>query len=391
MSDIFVSQTGGRTFVAAYIGNKLEHLSVVRSSELSNIYLCRVENVVKNINAAFVRYGNGESGYLSLKDIIPSAIVNRSADENKLSVRQGDEIIAQLDTESIKQKKPKFTTRISISGQYSVVTLGRKGVGASTRLSNADRTRLIGLIKSDCENLVSDYRDKLYGSDFGIIIRTESVDIPENDAKEIILSDIRQCLDKLSGILSDGRTRTVFSCLHRGSSEDLDSHIAAAERFLKSRGITDYQIIDQSVIYSIDNDLKKLMANRVWLKSGAFLIIEQLESFNAIDVNTGKAITGKNDIIKKINFEAAEDIFRQIRLRNLSGMILIDFINMKSTEDESDLCEYVRSLCRREAIHTEFIDITGLGIIELIRTKNEKSLKEILENGQTPVDNTDQQ
>jgi ribonuclease G len=387
MSDIFISASGGRTFVGAYINNKLEHLSVVRSSELSNIYLCRVENVVKNISAAFVRYGDMETGYLSLKDIIPAAIVNRSVDENKPGIRQGDEIIAQLDTESIKQKKPKFSTRISISGKYSVVTLGRKGVGASTRLSNADRTRLIGLIKEEYEELASDYRDKLYGADFGIIIRTESAEIPETDAKETITADIRKCLDQIVVILNEGRTRTVFSCLHRGNSEDLESHIASAERFLKSRGISDYNLTDSSVIYNIDNDLKKLLTNRVWLKSGAFLIIEQLESFNAIDVNTGKAIAGKNDIIKKINFEAAEEIFRQIRLRNLSGMILIDFINMKSAEDESELCESVRNLCRKEAIHTEFIDITGLGIIELIRTKNEKSLKEILENQQYPVDN----
>ena len=387
MSDIFISASGDRTFVGAYINNKLEHLSVVRSSELSNIYLCRVENVVKNISAAFVRYGDMETGYLSLKDIIPAAVVNRTVDENKPGIRQGDEIIAQLDTESIKQKKPKFSTRISISGKYSVVTLGRKGVGASTRLSNAERTRLIGLIKEEYEDLAADYRDRLYGADFGIIIRTESAEIPEADAKEIITTDIRKCLDQIADILNDGRTRTVFSCLHRGDSEDLESHINSAERFLKNRGINDYHIIDSSVIYSIDNDLKKLLANRVWLKSGAFLIIEQLESFNAIDVNTGKAIAGKNDIIKKINFEAAEEIFRQIRLRNLSGMILIDFINMKSTEDESELCEFVRNLCRKESIHTEFIDITGLGIIELIRTKNEKSLKEILENQQYPVDN----
>ena len=116
------------------------------------------------------------------------------------------------------------------------------------------------------------------------------------------------------------------------------------------------------------------------------MIIEQLESFNAIDVNSGKAIDKKKDSISKINYEAADEIFRQIRLRNLSGMILIDFINMKSSEDTEKLCSYVRALARKEPVHTEFIDITGLGIIELTRSKNDKTLKEVLQNTINAVD-----
>ncbi len=197
---------------------------------------------------------------------------------------------------------------------------------------------------------------------------------------------MEETLKELENILRLGRTRTVYSCIYKNNNDDVDGHIQKARNFLKARGIEESRIIDESVVYSIKTDMEKLLKNRVWLKSGAFLVIEQLESFNAIDVNTGKAIAGKNDIIKKVNEEAALEIMRQIRLRNLTGMILIDFINMRDKEDTEDLCAYVRSLCRKEPVHTEFIDITGLGIVELTRSKNDKSLKEILQKQNNCVD-----
>ncbi len=390
MSDIFVTKYRDKPVVAGYINNRLQYLSVIHNSRLSNIYLCRVENVVRNINAAFVRFEGSDLGYLQIKDILPGAIVNRDADDRS-PVRQGDEIIVQLETESIKLKKPKFTTYISLSGKYSVVTIGRRGIGASMKLSGEDRKRLIGVVKPEYDQLACEYSDKLFSMDFGIIIRTESANLSDNTAGQVITDDIRACLNDLSLILKEGHSRTVFSCLHRGNGGQVDAQIEAASRFLRRKDSSEVRVIESSVVYSPSYDIDKLLKNRVWLDSGAFLIIEQLESFNAIDVNTGKAIKGKNDITKKINHEAAEEIFRQIRLRNLSGMILIDFINMRSNEDNEDLCSYVRSLAERESVHTEFIDMTGLGIIELVRKKNDKSLKEILENGQNVIDNTDLQ
>ena len=387
MSDILVSKYREYPVVAAYIGNELSYLSVVHDSGLGSIYLSRVENVVKNIHAAFVRFGDGQTGYLPFKDIVRAMVVNRDFPEGG-SVRQGDEIIVQLQREGIKLKKPGLTCLISHSGTYVVVTLGRKGVGASTRLSQDERNRLLGIVKPLYESLCDQFRDDLYGADFGLIIRTETAHLSDDDVREKTLSECRNILSELAAIIKDGHSRRVFSCIRSGNADEIDTHINRATGFLKSRGETEVNVIDSSYIYSPGTDIEKLLRSRVWLKSGAFLVIEQLESFNAIDVNTGKAIAGKNDIIKKINFEAAEEIFRQIRLRNLSGMILIDFINMKSEEDKRQLCDHVSALSKREPVHTEFVDMTGLGIIELIRTKNDKSLKEIFENEQSTVDNS---
>ncbi len=386
MADILIDEYKGYPVVAAYVENRLEFLSLIHESELGSIYLCRVENVVKNLDSAFVGYGEDKTGYVPLKHILPSTVTGRDfSSEDK--VRQGDQILLQIETESIKNKKAKLTSFISISGRYSVVTLGRKGVGASLKLSAEKRNVLIDIVKQEYPSLCSESDGSLFKDSFGIIIRTEAAEIDEGELSALLLEDIRKTLTELGNVLKQGKSRTVFSCIKKGDAQDVEAHVTKAKNFLKTRGLDEYNTLESSYVYSISRDIEKLMSNKVWLKSGGFLIIEQLESFNAIDVNTGKAIDSKRDSAFKVNLEAADEIFRQVRLRNLSGMILIDFINLKDSADKEKLCEYVQKLCRKEPIHTEFIDITGLGIVELTRNKNDKSLKEILKNHNGDVDN----
>ncbi len=391
MADILVSKYNENSVVACYIDNRLEHLSVLHDSDRGDVYLCRVENIVKNISAAFVRYGDGNTGYVPFKSILSSNVCNReiaSPDE----IRQGDEVILQVETEAQKLKQAKLTSYISVSGKYSVITLGKKGLGVSLKLTSNVRDELSSELKETYQKLLKDKESELFGQSFCVILRTEILDllnsgVSKEELSDLVYSDMSGNLKDLSTILKNGRTRTSSSCLYKQENDTLDSHITKAKNFLTLQGIEDVNVINESVVYSIKTDIEKLMHRKIWLKSGAFLIIEQLESFNAIDVNTGKAISGKKDIIKKVNEEAALEIMRQIRLRNLTGMILIDFINMKDKDAVEDLCNYVRSLCRKEAVHTQFIDITGLGIVELTRNKNDKSLKEILENHNNTVDN----
>ena len=385
MADIFISEYHNYPLVSVYIDDKLSFLSLVRESDLGSVYLCRVDNILDNLQSAFVRFGDGKIGYVPFKSILPSCVTNRSISSSK-ELRQGDEILLQVDTEEIKLKKAKLTSHISVSGKYSVITLGRHGVGASLKLSEDVRSLLIAEIKKEYPALLAEYSNALSEAGFGVIIRTESAELPIEEAVPLIIADIRFSLNELEKLLTEGKKRSLYSCIKKSKMGDIDEHILRAKNFLKSREITDYKVINKSVVYSIKQDIEKLLHNKVWLKSGVFLIIEQLESFNAVDVNSGKAIDKKKDSFLKINYEAADEIFRQIRLRNLSGMILIDFINMKSKEDTDKLCSYVKTLARKETVHTEFIDITGLGIIELTRNKNDKTLKEVLQNNTDTVD-----
>lgn len=377
MADIYTSTYKDIPIVTAYVDGRMEYLSVVSKNNVGNIYLCRVDNIVKNIGSAFVKFGDGETGYVSLKNINPSMVLNR-APETFETLKSGDEILLQMEADAIKTKKAKMSTAISISGKYCVVTLGRIGVGASLKIPEEKRKRLIAEVKERYQEDKDRFTDMLRGSSYGVIIRTESMGLDEDTAVSVITADIEECINKLSNITKEASTRTAGSCVFENSSEDIDSHISRAKGFLKVFcPEEEIRVIEDNGIHGINSDMDKLFQNRIWLKSGAFLIIEQLESFNAIDVNTGKAIQGKNNIIEKVNLEAAEEIMRQIRLRNLTGMILIDFINMKNNTASEELISKIKTLALKDSMHTEFIDITGLGIMELTRNKNSKSLREL--------------
>ncbi len=387
MSEIIISEYLNTPVVTAFIGNKMEYLSFVRDNELGNIYVAKVDHIVKNINAAFVRYDKDKTGYLPLKNITGACVINRKFTSDD-TLKNGDDVIVQVESEAVKTKKTKLTTNLSVSDNYVAVTLGKYGVGSSIKLSDDIRTFLSDKIKEDYENIMDAYHEKLSGETAGIIIRTQASEIEEEKAFNVIKDSFKSCLDELAKILSDGRNRTTYSCIHRSDNGSTAQHIENAEAFLKVRGESDYSVIEDTGIHGIRSAIDDLKHRKVWLKSGAYIIIEQLESFNAIDVNTGKAIKGKDDIAFKVNLEAVNEIFRQIRLRNLTGMILIDFINMDDDEKYEELIHKVKAFCKYEQVHTCFIDVTGLGIMELTRNKNDKTLKEILKDVEKAVDNS---
>ena len=140
----------------------------------------------------------------------------------------------------------------------------------------------------------------------------------------------------------------------------------------------DDSAISLNLLYKLSSQIKELCSSQVWLNSGANIIIEQLETLSVIDVNSSKCATKRDSDILKINMEAATEAARQIRLRNISGMIIIDFINMKSKEDESALINHLKSELKKDSITCSFIDITKLSLIEITRKKEYKSLKETI-------------
>ena len=380
---IILAQYHNAPVITAFIDGKLEFLSFDRKSQVHEVYLGKVDHIVKNLNAAFIRYGQEEIGYLPLQNVSAVCVTSRDLSEGS-SLKSGDEVIVQIDSEALKSKKSKLTTSISISGQYCVIPLGRNGVGASLKLNDAKRKALIDKTKPVFETTLEEFqKDKAFSFNAGLIIRTDAIDIPEEDYASVITEDIKECLLRISSILTEGRKRTIYSLLYSPDNSTLDK----AKAFLRNRGISEFDVIEDNGIHGINSKIDSLRQNKIWLKSGAFLIIEQLESFNAIDVNTGKAINGKKDISMSVNLEAADEIMRQVRLRNLTGMILIDFINMKDDKQYEILIDHMVELCRKDPIHTNFVDVTGLGIMELTRNKNDKTLKEILQEVENAVDN----
>jgi ribonuclease G len=135
-------------------------------------------------------------------------------------------------------------------------------------------------------------------------------------------------------------------------------------------------------LYGLPHELEKLTGRVAWLKCGAYLVIEKTEAFVSIDVNSGKCEKGRipEETYRKINLEAAEEVVRQVMLRNLSGMILVDFINLSRAEHREELVNVMKKLVKKDHLHMDVIDLTPLGIMEIVRQKGEKSLEEILKN-----------
>ncbi len=354
---------------------------------LGNIYVGKVKNIVKNINAAFVEFQKGQIGYLSL-DMKKCPIHTDGAHYQKERVLIGDEIIVQVEREAIKSKPPTLTGCLNISGTYAVLTTegGRRSI--SSKIYDKDtKTRLGQLL------------DKYITDDYGFIARTNSA---HADVKDISY-EIEMLIKKYTEIVNYGKHKTAFSCLYSAPLGYLKSIIDSYDNSLENI-ITDDEKIYNNIkifleerknpalnklvmwdinhgkldaIYNISKTIEHALMPKVWLKSGAYIIIQPTEALVAIDVNTGKAISKKKDVQKtflKVNMEAAKEIAVQLRLRNLSGMILIDFIDMDSEESNLQLMECLKYELSKDNIQTTLVDMTKLGLVEVTRKKVRKPL-----------------
>lgn len=363
--------------------------------KVGDIYVGKVRNIVKNINAAFVEFSKGQMGYLSLSDkILPIHAQECSNHKNRILV--GDEIIVQIKREASKTKPPTLTGAVDITGRYAALTIGRTGCSVSKKVRDKARRDYL-------RSLLKEYESEQYS----LIARTNCEDAPE----ELLKREIEQLLKRYQAVLEHGRHRTVFTRLETAPAGFLcdirDGYAAEVERILTDDEelytITKDYLQEQmpeeldklilwdasqgslNALYNIDRELEHALMPKVWLKSGAYLVIQPTEALVSIDVNTGKAISGKKEVQKtfyKVNLEAAREIAKQLRLRNLSGMILIDFIDMDAAEDNQSLMELLRQEVRKDPVQTTVVDMTKLGLVELTRKKVKKTLfEQMTENG----------
>lgn len=356
------------------------------SHRLGDIYIGKVKNIVPNIGAAFVEIENGVSCYYDMKDA-PRALFTHKAGKKPLCI--GDELVVQISKEAVKTKAPTVTGNISFTGRYAVLTHGNTRIGVSSKLP---------------KSLRDDYKEKLreYQNDsFGIIVRTNAKDAPFQAVSDEIESLRREYLR----IASIAPTRTCFSCLKsappsyisdlknvyiEGMEEIL---IGNAELYARIHSYFKMEMPERTdllrlyddadfplgKLYSTQTALEKALREKAWLKNGGYLVIQPTEALTVIDVNSGKSIAGKGrneEGILKINLEAAREAARQIRLRNLSGIIIIDFINMNTEENVERL---MREFClhlAKDPIQATLVDITPLNLVEVTRKKVHKPLYE---------------
>lgn len=327
MNIIVVTHYKNRILCLQEIDGRAERLRLFNDSEnmIGNIYIGRVKNVVKNINAAFVEIAPGFICYLNMSETDNFEVLNRK--ERTSQLKSGDEILVQLIKSAVRDKQPVCTTLLRISrDEYKTIK--------ETALT---RTPFYVLRHGNPEFL--SFFKKI---DFSVV-------------------------DKVT-------------CEDTELFEAVDGFFANDDMPAKYRQKIALYNDDYSIgkLYKIDTLIEELTSKRVWLRSGANIVIDYAEAMTVIDVNSAKAITkAGDDYIFMTNIEACDEAFRQIRMRSLSGMILIDFIN-DTDENTLRLTEYITKKAKDEDVSTKFIDMTGLGIAEITRSKKYPTLRSIL-------------
>ena len=357
-----------------------------RNCRLGEIYIGRVRKILPNIGGAFVEISNGEQCYFAPEGKYTPVFTNKLG---KKPLVIGDELLVQVEKEAVKTKQPVVTGNLNFTGQYVVLTSGNRTIGVSGKIHGAR--------KEELQKLGQEYTD----CDFGLIFRTNCAEAEEDQ----IRAEIDKLAETYHRIIEYGKMRTCFSCLQSAPDscvqalrdiykKDLTEIIAdktveegalykEVQTYLEEnmpdelpllRAYTDTSYL-LTKCYNLEGALREARQERVWMKSGAYLVIQPTEALTVIDVNSGKCLK-KNSHFPEINREAAKEAARQIRLRNISGIIIIDFINMKKEENNEYLLSEMRKVLRQDPVLTVLVDMTPLGLVEITRKRTRKTVAE---------------
>ena len=385
MNKVILTHLRDRIFFGLWENDKPAELAFYDSEPgitLGDIVLARVKDVVPGIRAAFVQLTPSQMAFLPLE-------------EAPEGLRSGDEIAVQVTKEAQKTKDPVVSTKWSLTGRFVVLVTDTQKVSVSTKIHDgAWRAQ----IQENLQTWLTSEKKTNPAVDCGFIVRTEAYEA----SCEEILQEAQSLLKDYLRICQAAKTRACYSVLQRsepawlsrllGMTEpveivtDLPEIHEQCNQFIAKYGLAFrlslrlYQDPKYSLakLYSLDTVLEDALRKNVWLKSGGYLVIEPTEAMVVIDVNTGKAEgkKSKEENILRLNLEAADEVARQMRLRNLSGMILIDFIDMRKAEHDEMLLMHLRGAVKNDPVGVTVVDMTKLGIVECTRRKKAKPLHE---------------
>ncbi|CAB4680977.1 unannotated protein [freshwater metagenome] len=399
---MLVRQTGDRTQIAVLEDNILVEHYVNRSSNTSyvgNIYLGRVQNVLPSMEAAFVDIGKGRNAVLYAGEVNWDAagIADGTPRRIETALKTGQQVLVQVTKDPIGQKGARLTSQVSLPGRYLVFVPGGGMSGISRRLPDAERARLKHILKD------------LVPEEAGVIVRTAAEGATEDELTRDITrlkaqwEDIEKKTESASNSGSTAPTllygepdltvrviRDIFNedfktMLVQGSEawDEINGYlghvapdlVAKIQRWTSDRDMfTDHRVEEQLV---------KALDRKVWLPSGGSLVIDRTEAMVVVDVNTGK-FTGKGgnleETVTKNNIEAAEEIARQLRLRDLGGIIVIDFIDMVLESNRDQVLRRLVECLGRDRTKHQVAEVTSLGLVQMTRKRVGQGLIEAFSN-----------
>lgn len=373
-----------RDNIAALIENgKVSEFYINRGEILlGDVYLAQVENVLPSIDAAFVNVGSDKMGFLHAQDVM-----KKGALQDKLAPKQ--KLVVQVVKEPTGHKGPRVTTEISLPGRFLVLMPNEAGINVSRKISSVkERARLKSIVSL------------LKPVGVGVIVRTEAEGQSEADIQE----DLEILLEKWNGIVTSAETVTAPALLYRDQdllyrvireacTEDTQEIIVdtafAMNRLQnllqtwhmnKDIKVTLYKGTEPLLVaMDIHKEIKAALQTKVNMPSGGYLFIQTTEALTVIDVNSGKFVSSatQDETILKTNIEAVHEIARQLRLRNIGGMVIVDFIDMTSRVDKLAMMEELELALEPDKAKPQVGQLSDLGLVELTRHRQGQALAEI--------------
>src|SRR5580765_7648519 len=405
--EIIINAETLETRVGVLEDGKLEEFNIERTTEerlVGSIFKGKVRNLEDGLKAAFVDIGFEKNAFLHYWDIVPNQfdsgveIVEREGgrrrDRPKITQRDiprlyppGSEIIIQVTKGPIGTKGPRVTTNLALPGRYLVLLPNSDQSGISRKIDNhEERQRLKKIL-----------RELSIPESMGVIIRT----VGEGQQKRYFVRDLALLIDEWKQIQEKIARQPLASCVFQEPdliertvrdflTEDVERIVIDSPRHyervrqmigrISKRSIAKVKLYTDSQPvfdrFSITRQLEGAFARQVHLKSGGYIVIDETEALVAIDVNTGRHKSGKDQesTILKVNLEAADEICRQLRLRNMGGLIVLDFIDMKSRRDQQQVYQRTKEGLRRDRAKTHILPISQLGLMEMTRQRHSESV-----------------
>lgn len=395
--ELLINVNDFETRVALLVGGTVQELHLARAEGYSltgNVYLGRVERIVPGMQAAFVDIGLERPGFLHVRDIEGPRLMLGEEAERRLDIRDvlhdGQQLMVQVSKDPISGKGARLTTQLAVASRYIVLMPFNDHIGISQRIEEeAERERLRGLI---------DRGRQAQGIDMGFIARTAADGVDE----EVIDAEIRVLARIWDKILEKRRDVTCPGIVY----QEIPLHIRVvrdlagpALSHIRIDHLDTYQRVRAFVVdflpefvervrlyedprplfqrYGAEEELARALSKRVDLRSGGYLIIEQTEAMITIDVNTG-GFLGANgnleDTVFRTNLEAAQAIPRQLRLRNLGGIIVIDFIDMIDDEHRRQVMRALEKACEGDPARIRVDGFSSLGLVQMSRKRTRESL-----------------
>lgn len=379
---MLVRSSGGQTQIVVLEGPVLVEHYVARpdrTSMVGNIYVAKVRNVLPGMEASFLDFGAAKNGVLYASDVAYDRKKHHNGPPRiEESLSEGDEVLVQVVKDPMGAKGARLTGTPSLPGRYLVLVPESDAHGISRRLPEDERIRL--------RNIIDDVKP----DGFGVIVRTAAL----HATAEEIAADISRLVKSWEEISekasSGGAPRMVYSepdllirvirehftaDFRRMLIEDKESYDSVVE-YLRSTApdlVSKVQLYEDELSlferYHVDDQLRKALERRVYLPSGGHLVIDRTEALTVIDVNTGKFVGSSSleETVLQNNLEAAEEIGRQLRLRDIGGIIVIDFIDMEKEKNQQQVLRRLRETLAKDKTRTQVFEVSHLGLVEMTR------------------------